>query len=102
LNGIDGLVFAYGSLFAIQNGVRPHRVIRVDLSRDGLAVTGAKILEMNHPDFDEPTLGVVADGALYFTADSQGQKFLDGKKPIAPEDMRDAVILRLPLSPAAR
>jgi hypothetical protein len=57
---------------------------------------------MNHPDFDEPTLGVVANGALYFTANSQGGRFLDEKHPIAESEMRDAVVLKLPLSPAAR
>jgi hypothetical protein len=50
---------------------------------------------MNHPDLDEPTLGVVVDGTLYFTADSQGQKFLDEKHPIPPREMRDAVILKV-------
>ena len=102
LNGVDGLVWAGGSLYAVQNGVEPNRVIRVDLSADGATVTGAKILEMNHPAFDEPTLAVVADGALYVTANSQGGKFRNEKKPIAPEEMQDAVILKLPLAPAPR
>jgi len=98
LNGIDGLVSSKGRLIAIQNGVRPHRVIRLDLSPDGLTITGGRILEMNHPDFDEPTLGVAVEDTLYFTADSQGQKFLDEKKPVAPEEMREAIILKLPLN----
>jgi sugar lactone lactonase YvrE len=97
LSGIDGLARSGGSLVAIQNGVIPHRVIRIDLTSDGLTIASSRILEMNHPDFDEPTLGVVVDGALYFSADSQGQKFLDPKHPIRPEEMRDAVILKLPL-----
>jgi sugar lactone lactonase YvrE len=101
LNGVDGLVWSGGSLFAIQNGVEPNRVIRVDLASDGTTVTGAKILEMNHPAFDEPTLGVVVDGALYVSANSQGGKFRNEKKPIAPEEMRDAVVLKVPLGPAA-
>ena len=50
-----------------------------------------------YADFDEPTLGVVVDGAFYFSAGSQGQKFLNQKNPILPADMRDAVILKLPL-----
>jgi sugar lactone lactonase YvrE len=102
LNGVDGLVWSGGSLFAIQNGVEPNRVIRVDLAPDGSTVTGAKILEMNHPAFDEPTLAVAANGALYVCANSQGGKFRNEKKPIAPEQMRDAVILRVPLAPASR
>jgi sugar lactone lactonase YvrE len=97
LNGIDGLALSGGSLIAIQNGILPHRVIRLDLAPDGLTISRARILEMNHPDFDEPTLGVVEGGALYFSADSQGQKFLDEKHPISPDDMREAFILKLPL-----
>jgi DNA-binding beta-propeller fold protein YncE len=95
LNGIDGLVWFDGSLVAIQNGVQPHRVIRLDLAPGGASIAKARILEMNHPDLDEPTLGVVVDGSLYFTADSQGQKFLDEKHPIPPGEMRDAVILKV-------
>ncbi len=100
LNGIDGLTIFGRSLIAIQNGILPHRVLRLDFAPGGTKISKAAILEMNHPDFDEPTLGVVADGALYFSANSQGQKFLDTKHPIGPEEMREAVILRLPLSPA--
>ena len=97
LNGIDGLALSGSSLIAIQNGIVPHRVIRLDLAADGLTISRARILEMNHPDFDEPTLGVVVGGAFYFSADSQGQKFLDEKHPISPDDMREAFILKLPL-----
>jgi sugar lactone lactonase YvrE len=99
LSGVDGLTRYKGSLIAIQNGVIPNRVIRLDLAPDGITIASARILEMNHPDFDEPTLGVVVDGSLYFSADSQGQKFLDPGHPIDQGEMRDAVILKLPLEP---
>ena len=102
LNGVDGLVWSEGSLYGVQNGVEPNRIIRVDLSTDGTTITGAKILEMNNPSFDEPTLAVVANGALYVTANSQGGKFQNQKKPITPEEMQDAVILKIPLSAASR
>jgi sugar lactone lactonase YvrE len=102
LNGIDGLVLAGGSLYAVQNGVTPNRVTRVDLSADGTTVTGAKILEMNNPAFDEPTLAVAADGYLYVNAASQGGRFQNEKKPITPDEMREAVVLKLPLGAPAR
>jgi sugar lactone lactonase YvrE len=97
LNGIDGLASFGGALVAVQNGIQPNRVIRLDLTPDGAAIARARILEMNHPAFDEPTLGVVVSGALYFTADSQGERFRDEKHPVQPEEMRDAVVLKLPL-----
>jgi sugar lactone lactonase YvrE len=101
LNGADGLVLAGDSLYAVQNGIQPNRVLRVDLSADGTRVTGAKILEMNNPAFDEPTLAVAVDGFLYVNAASQGGKFQNEKKPITPDEMREAVILKVPLHPAA-
>jgi sugar lactone lactonase YvrE len=97
LAGIDGLVYSAGRLVGIQNGIEPHRVIQLDLGPDGAKIVRARILEMNHPDFDEPTLGTVVDGALYFTANNQGHRYYDLKNPYKPEDLRDAVILKLPL-----
>ena len=98
LNGVDGLVLFGNSLIGIQNGVVPHRVTRVDLAPDGVGVVSARILEMNHPAFDEPTLGTVVDGTLYFTANNQGHRYYDTKHPYKPEDLQDAVILKLPLT----
>jgi sugar lactone lactonase YvrE len=100
LNGVDGLVLFGNSLIVIQNGVVPHRVTRLDLAPDGVGVVRARILEMNHPAFDEPTLGTVADGTLYFTANNQGHRYYDTKHPYKPEDLQDAVILKLPLRPS--
>jgi len=97
LNGIDGLAYSDGSLLAIQNGIEPHRVIRLDLTPDGAGIARARLLEMNNPAFDEPTLGTVANGALYFTANNQGHRFHDVNHPPRPEDLQDVVILRLPL-----
>ncbi|MDX1518376.1 MAG: hypothetical protein R3288_16125, partial [Woeseiaceae bacterium] len=53
LYGIDGLYRYGGCLVAIQNGLRPNRVIAMELSDDGLQVTGARILAMNLAEFDE-------------------------------------------------
>lgn len=97
LNGVDGLVYAEGRLVAIQNGIEPHRVIALDLSSDGTRIARSRILVMNHPALDEPTLGTVVDGALYFSANNQGHLFRDAKKPPKAEDLKDAVVLRVPL-----
>jgi len=60
--GIDGLAFYDNSLVVIQNGVRPHRVLRLSLNDRQDRIVGWEVLEANHPDFDEPTLGVVIPG----------------------------------------
>src|SRR5205823_3623098 len=69
--GIDGMCFYHGGLIAIQNGTRPHRVVRIDLSKDFTAVTALKIVEANNPLFDEPTLGVLVKDMFYYIANSQ-------------------------------
>lgn len=97
LNGIDGLAYADGRLAAIQNGIEPSRAIALDLSPDGSAIVRSRILVMNHPVLDEPTLGTVVDGVLYFSANNQGHRFQDAKNPPKPEDLKDAVVLRVPL-----
>ena len=94
LNGIDGLAFSRGSLYAVQNGIEPHRVVRLTLSGDGSRITAGQVLEMNNPLFDEPTLGIVAKGAFHYVADSQGGRFLKGVVPDA--EQREVVVLKAP------
>jgi DNA-binding beta-propeller fold protein YncE len=96
LNGIDGLAYDRGTLLAVQNGIEPHRVLRLRLSPDGTRITAGEILEMNNPFFDEPTLGIVANGAFYYVADSQGGRYL--KNADVPEsEQREVVVLKVPL-----
>lgn len=82
---------------AIQNGVQPHRVIVLDLAPGGAAIAKSRILAMNHPAFDEPTLGTVVGGVFYFSANNQGHRYYDVKNPPGPGDLQDAVILKVPL-----
>ena len=49
-----------------------NRVSLLELSPDGTRITRGRILEMNHPLFDEPTLGTVVDGVFYFSAEQPG------------------------------
>jgi len=96
LNGIDGLAYDRGTLLAVQNGIEPNRVARLRLSPDGTRITAGEILEMNNPFFDEPTLGIVANGAFYNVADSQGGRYL--KNAEVPEsEQREVVVLKVPL-----
>jgi len=69
--GIDGL-YRYGDeLVVIQNGIRPNRVAALQLSENGLAITGSRLLAANLEQFDEPTLGVIRGDDFYFVARSQ-------------------------------
>ena len=93
--GIDGLYRHGGYLIAIQNGIRPNRVVSLELSDDGLSITGHTVLAMNLPEFDEPTLGAIRDGQFYFVANSHWNRFTrDNELPL---NLRGPVILLLDL-----
>jgi hypothetical protein len=96
VTGIDGLVFHAGTLVGVQNGIRPHRVVRLRLDPAFTRVTAVETLVRNHPDFDEPTLATVVDGVLYYVANSQYDHVReDGSLDTAR--LRPPVILKLKL-----
>jgi hypothetical protein len=91
LASIDGLYFFNGSLYAIQNGVMVHRIVRLRLDRDLDAITNFDILERRNPLFDGgPTTAAIAGHQLYFVANPQ----LDNKPDRATNPLR---ILRIAL-----
>ena len=94
LLGIDGLYEYRGNFIAIQNGINPNRVALFSVSGD--KIVGYKTLEANHPDFDEPTLGVLVGDDLYFNANSQFG-LLNAKGELATDKMRSPVMLKLRL-----
>ncbi len=95
--GIDGLYFHQGRLIGIQNGVAPHRVVRFTLSTTGDRVLSAEVLERAHPSYQEPTLGVLVKGDLYYVANSQWERFGESGAIADPEALEPTVVLRLRL-----
>jgi hypothetical protein len=92
LIGIDGLYYYQGSLIAVQNGLKPNRVLRVFLSRDGSRIGSVAALEANEPTMTEPTLGCVVGDLFYFNANAQWD-LVDDKGRAAPSDKwKDPVI----------
>jgi hypothetical protein len=95
--GIDGLYFHRGALVGIQNGTNPHRVVSVRLNNRQDAVASVRVVEANHPLFDEPTLGVLVGDSLYYVAASGWGAFdREGKLP-PPEQLKEHVILKVKL-----
>ena len=95
--GIDGL-YRYGNeLIAIQNGIRPHRVIALTLSDDGLSIIAVRTIASNLDEFDEPTLGLVSGDDFYFVANSHWNRF-DADNNL-PEGLSGPIILRVSLLP---
>ena len=67
----DGLYWHDGDLLGIQNVTNPGRVIQITLGEKGTGITGVTVLQpSHHPEFDEPTTGAIAHGALNVIANS--------------------------------
>jgi sugar lactone lactonase YvrE len=81
LLGIDGLVRDADALIAVQNGTTPPRILRLQLSPDGKAITDVRVLARNLPEWDEPTLGLMVGSRFYYVANSHWNKFVDGELP---------------------
>ena len=78
LDGIDGLYPWRGGLLAIQNGTNPRRILWLTLSADGERIAAVRVLESNHPDWGEPTLGFVRRGDFLYVADAQWERYGEG------------------------
>ncbi|HSF16946.1 MAG TPA: hypothetical protein VLK65_15460 [Vicinamibacteria bacterium] len=96
VTGIDGLVWADGSLVAIQNGIRPHRVVQHRLDPRFERIVDVTVIERGNPSFDEPTLGVRVGADLYYVANSQ-YRFVGDDGSLDLDRLQPPVILRLRL-----
>ena len=100
LTGLDALVLHRGALIATQNGITPHRLIRMRLGPGGDRVTAVETLEMNLPAYREPTLGTLVGARFFYVANSQWGSF-DKNGVLAPIDRLQApMILDAPLEQA--
>lgn len=63
--GTDGLYYSNDQLYLMQNGTIPFQVAKVDLLNSCL-----EILDRGVPELNEPTLGTIKNGTLYFIANS--------------------------------
>ena len=71
LLSLDGLYWHDGGLVAVQNGAGRGRILRLELAGDLKSVTGFKVLEGSHPDFDIPTTGAIVGDSIVYIANSQ-------------------------------
>ncbi len=95
LIGIDGLYFHKGSLIAVQNGLNPHRLIRIGLNRELNAVEKVELIEANNPKFAEPTLGVFRKDQFYFIANSQWDLIDDNGQFTQADKLQEVVVLKV-------
>ncbi len=76
--GIDGLEFYRGNLYAIQNGVKPqkHNFRKLLLNEDQSDITEVEIIDENNPQLDHPLTFCIANGTAFVIANSNLQ-YLD-------------------------
>jgi hypothetical protein len=87
LIGIDGLTPAPdGHVLALQSGVRPVRVLRVELDGAAESLTSVAVLESGHIAMASPSLGCLAtDGDFFYIGNPGWNRFAsDDGRPTAP------------------
>jgi sugar lactone lactonase YvrE len=93
-DGIDGLYFDHGSLFATQNGTSPERVIRFQLNSTLSGVVSEQVIERATDTLGDPTHGVIVGDYFYYIANSGWSELDDhgvvnaGRKLTAARIMR--------------
>lgn len=71
--GIDGLCFYNHSLIAVQNGVKPIRLVQFNLNEVATEIISYQIIDNNRAEFNEPALATIVKDKLYFFANSPWQ-----------------------------
>jgi sugar lactone lactonase YvrE len=98
--GCDGLYWHRGDLVGIQNVTNPGRVIRIVLADQGTRISGITVLQSyHHPEFAEPTTGVIAADALYVIANSYVGHFQPNGSVKDPGQLKPTAIIAVPLKP---
>ncbi len=95
--GIDGLYYHDDALIGIQNGVTPHRVVRLELGRGSKRISCSVVLKRSHPLHHEPTLGTLVGRELYYVANSQYERFREDGGIAQLDSLEQPVVLRLRL-----
>jgi hypothetical protein len=77
LIGLDGLALApNGDVLAIQNGLRPNRVLRIGLAEGAEHVASVTVLESGHMTMAAPSLGCIGpDGHFFYVGNAGWTRF---------------------------
>lgn len=75
LEGIGALAWYDNSLIAVQSGMEPPRVMRLELSPEGDSVVKVQPLEANNPEFGKPGLITMDGSMIYLVANDQKDNY---------------------------
>ena len=96
--GIDGLYWHDGDLLGVQNVTNPGRVVRIQLADKGARIAGLTVLQSHdHPDFDEPTTGAIANGALHVIGNSYVGRYQPDGTIKDAESMKGTAVVAVPV-----
>ncbi|GAB4194203.1 MAG: hypothetical protein Tsb002_25500 [Wenzhouxiangellaceae bacterium] len=100
VTGIDGLSLWNGQLIIVQNGINPNRVMRLELTEDGLRIARHQVLAAALESFAGPSYGTVAGDEFYLLgANHWGAYDINGQR--LPGTRVDAVpVIRIALKEA--
>lgn len=65
LYGVDGLYWHRGHLVAVQNGMRPWRLVQLELNAEQTAVVAARRIEFANEDVT-PTTGAIVGDVIHY------------------------------------
>lgn len=94
LKGTDGVSIHGSDLIVTMNGLVPNRVLKLTLSENFTKVTDYQVLDWNHPDFGEPTLGVVVGSGFYYIANSSWSAY-SKEMDLNPQELPDIKIIKV-------
>jgi len=80
--GIDGLYLWENHLVIIQNGIKPQRLVRLQLDSTGTKVAAVRPLAVAQPEFDYPSFGAIKGEDLYYFANSQSVSRGEESRPV--------------------
>jgi hypothetical protein len=72
LGRIEGIEYHDGELYALQSGIDPDRLVRLQLDATGSKVTGITPVASAMPEFDGPGALTLDAGRFYFVANRNG------------------------------
>lgn len=98
LDGIDGLWLAGKHLVGVQNGLRPMRIVQLELDIEG-EIASVGTLEAAHPAWTEPLGGALSNGELVYIGNGQWDRFGPGGAPVEGKPAVPTEIRMLDLEP---
>lgn len=92
---LDGLAYYQGTLIGNQSYRK--RIMQYRLNEADGSVIWQRILEANHPDFDQPATGEVTGDSFIFLANAQMQSGFENGKLRSEEELEEVKLLKLDL-----